>query len=127
MRPGGQPGSRTWLPLVYPLSYPDMARFCLSYGWLLWIPLQAGTLPAVSRFFETSIRPVLARQPGFIEAQFLTESGQERCLVMTLWASAGCCQGAESSHACQMVFQQLEGYFAAQPTVASCEVLGQIS
>lgn len=70
---------------------------------------------------------MLARQPGFLEAQFLTEPGQERCLVVTLWASAGYCQRAESSHACQMVFQQLEGYFAGQPTVASCEVMGQIS
>ncbi|WP_461117536.1 hypothetical protein [Spirosoma jeollabukense] len=69
---------------------------------------------------------MLARQPGFLEAQFLTEPGKERCLVVTLWASAGYCQGAESSHACQTVFQQLAGYLAAQPTVACCEVMGQI-
>ncbi|GAB4044319.1 hypothetical protein GCM10028774_63260 [Spirosoma jeollabukense] len=103
-----------------------MTRFCLSHGWLLWLPLLPGTLPAVAQFFETSIRPVLARQPGFLEAQFLTEPGKERCLVVTLWASAGYCQGAESSHACQTVFQQLAGYLAAQPTVACCEVMGQI-
>ncbi|GAB4031827.1 antibiotic biosynthesis monooxygenase [Spirosoma jeollabukense] len=103
-----------------------MARFCLSHGWLLWLPLLPGTLSAVSRFFERSIRPVLARQPGFLEAHFLTEPGKERCLVVTLWASAGCCQRAKSSHACQTAFQQLAEYFAGQPTVACCEVMGQI-
>ncbi|SFE82812.1 hypothetical protein [Spirosoma endophyticum] len=101
-----------------------MARFCLSDGWLLWLPLLPGTLSAVSRFFETSILSVLGCQPGFLAAQFLTESGHHRCPVVTLWASAGCCQEAESSHACQRVIQQLAVYLAAQPAVACCELMG---
>ncbi|WP_461117684.1 hypothetical protein [Spirosoma jeollabukense] len=77
--------------------------------------------------FKTSIRPVLARQLGFLAAQFLTESGHHQCLVGTRWASAGCCQGAESSHACQKMFQQLVGYWAAQPTVVCSALPVQIS
>ncbi|GAB4020011.1 antibiotic biosynthesis monooxygenase [Spirosoma koreense] len=104
-----------------------MSRYCLSYGWLVWLSVRAGCLPEVSRLFEGSLRGVLAHQPGFIEAQFLTEPGQDRCLVVSLWVSADCCQRAQSSHGCQTVFQQLGVYFAAQPTVACCEVMGQIS
>lgn len=104
-----------------------MARFCLSYGWFLWIPLQGGTLPAATQYFEKSIRPLLAHQPGFIEAQFFNDPLKNQCLVMTLWASQAYRQRAESSHACQAVFQQMEAYFAGQPTVARCEVMGQIA
>ncbi|GAB4014266.1 hypothetical protein [Spirosoma koreense] len=81
----------------------------------------------VSCLFECSLCPVLAHQPGFIDARFLAEPGQDRCLVVSLWVNAECCQEAQSNHACQTVFQQLEKYFAAQPTVACCELMGQIS
>ena len=98
----------------------------LSYGWLLWIPMQAGTIPAATRFFEESIRPVLALQPGFWEAHLFSDPVKSQYLVMTLWGSQAACQRAESSHACQTVFQQMEVYFADQPTVVRCEVMGQI-
>ena len=104
-----------------------MARFCLRYAWLLWIPLQAGTLPAATRYFDESVRPVLACQAGFIETQFLSDPVRSRCLVVVLWASQVHSLWAEGNHVCQTVLQQMETYFAGQPTMARCEVMGQIA
>ena len=96
------------------------------YARIVQVPLQPGSFAEATTFFRDSVGPALKEHQGFLNSRFLTDSVNNRCLMVTLWESQEARSMAETNGFLQETLQKMKPYFAGQPTVDYYEVAVQV-
>ena len=97
------------------------------YARIVTAPIRPEAITEATNYFRDSVGPALKKQAGFVNSRFLIDSKNNRCLMVTLWASDEARTESETNGFLKGVLDTMKPHFSGSPTVGQYEVAVQVA